>query len=196
MGFPQCHCLRFVFGCKYIKDFPYIQQKRQNFLLPFQKKLDIRSACRRQAYKKIFNYHLKASFRWPLKISSSLLSDSNQRPRDYKSRALANWAKEAGGQLTVSRRYNQVPLLCSHPGGFRGSWPYRTARFFCGCKGTKKSEEWRVKSEEFASFLEYLTPQQVFAKVITKMWKTKDFRHILCQLRENDYFCTLKIISK
>ena len=28
----------------------------------------------------------------------SLLSDSNQRPRDYKSRALANWAKEAGGQ--------------------------------------------------------------------------------------------------
>ena len=25
----------------------------------------------------------------------SLLSDSNQRPRDYKSRALANWAKEA-----------------------------------------------------------------------------------------------------
>ena len=57
----------------------------------------------------------------------SLLSDSNQRPRDYKSRALANWAKEAGGQLAVSRRYNQVPLLCSHPGGFRGSWPYRTA---------------------------------------------------------------------
>ena len=26
---------------------------------------------------------------------SSLLSDSNQRPRDYKSRALASWAKEA-----------------------------------------------------------------------------------------------------
>ena len=28
-------------------------------------------------------------------FSLSLLSDSNQRPRDYKSRALANWAKEA-----------------------------------------------------------------------------------------------------
>ena len=28
----------------------------------------------------------------------SLLSDSNQRPRYYKSRALANGAKEAGGQ--------------------------------------------------------------------------------------------------
>ena len=29
----------------------------------------------------------------------SLLSDSNQRPRDYKSRALANWAKEAYSNL-------------------------------------------------------------------------------------------------
>ena len=39
----------------------------------------------------------------------SLLSDSNQRPRDYKSRAV--------GKLTTSRRYNQVPLLRSSPGG-------------------------------------------------------------------------------
>ena len=44
-------------------------------------------------------------------------------------------------ELTVSRRYNQVPLLRSHPGGFRGSWPYRTypcKRSIClksGCKG-------------------------------------------------------------
>ena len=30
-----------------------------------------------------------------LLVFLSLLSDSNQRPRDYKSRALANWAKEA-----------------------------------------------------------------------------------------------------
>ena len=30
-------------------------------------------------------------------LSLSLLSDSNQRPRDYKSRALANCAKEASG---------------------------------------------------------------------------------------------------
>ena len=35
----------------------------------------------------------------------SLLSDSNQRPRDYKSRALANWAKEAGGKA------NHIALL-------------------------------------------------------------------------------------
>ena len=54
---------------------------------------------------------------------SSLLSDSNQRPRDYKSRALANW-------LTISRRYNQLPLLRSSPGGFEGSWPYGTYPYF------------------------------------------------------------------
>lgn len=30
------------------------------------------------------------------------------------------------GKLTVSRRYNLLPLLRSSPGGFRGSWPYRT----------------------------------------------------------------------
>ena len=34
---------------------------------------------------------VRVFFNFPL----SLLSDSNQRPRDYKSRALANWAKEA-----------------------------------------------------------------------------------------------------
>ena len=37
---------------------------------------------------------------WKSVLHLSLLSDSNQRPRDYKSRALANWAKEAGGQAT------------------------------------------------------------------------------------------------
>ena len=42
--------------------------------------------------------NLKANFRLQMKNELlSLLSDSNQRPRDYKSRALANWAKEAGG---------------------------------------------------------------------------------------------------
>ena len=38
------------------------------------------------------------TFHFSFLSSLSLLSDSNQRPRDYKSRALANWAKEAGGQ--------------------------------------------------------------------------------------------------
>ena len=56
----------------------------------------------------------------------SLLSDSNQRPRDYKSRALATELKRQVGKLTISRRYNQLPLLRSSPGGFEGSWPYRT----------------------------------------------------------------------
>ena len=38
----------------------------------------------------------------------------------------------------ISHRYNQVPLLCSHPGGFRGSWSYETCPSLrlSGCKGT------------------------------------------------------------
>ena len=39
-------------------------------------------------------------------LFSSLLSDSNQRPRDYKSRALANWAKEAITQKMQPSRSN------------------------------------------------------------------------------------------
>ncbi|HIY35720.1 MAG TPA: hypothetical protein H9972_03255, partial [Candidatus Paraprevotella stercorigallinarum] len=30
---------------------------------------------------------------------------------------------------SASRRYNQLPLLRSSPGGFEGSWPYRTFPF-------------------------------------------------------------------
>ena len=30
------------------------------------------------------------------------------------------------GKLPTSRRYNQLPLLRSSPGGFARSWPYRT----------------------------------------------------------------------
>ena len=44
--------------------------------------------------------------------------------------------KRRVGKLAISRRYNQLPLLRSSPGGFEGSWPYRTYPFsFCGCKG-------------------------------------------------------------
>ena len=34
--------------------------------------------------------------------------------------------KRRVGKLPVSRRYNQLPLLRSRPGGFEGSWPYGT----------------------------------------------------------------------
>ena len=68
----------------------------------------------------------------------SLLSDSNQRPRDYKSRALASWAKEAKvGKLLSTRRYNLLPLLCSHPGGFKGSWPWKTCPYSIVGKGNE-----------------------------------------------------------
>ena len=48
---------------------------------------------------------------WVTIFILSLLSDSNQRPRDYKSR--------------------------SRPGGFEGSWPCKTCPsfFLSGCKG-------------------------------------------------------------
>ena len=40
--------------------------------------------------------------------------------------------KRRVGMRSASRRYDQVPLLRSSPGGFRGSWPYRT--FPCSCR--------------------------------------------------------------
>ena len=44
--------------------------------------------------------------------------------------------KRRVGKLTISRRYNQLPLLRSSPGGFIRSWPYRTYPFlFFECKG-------------------------------------------------------------
>ena len=38
--------------------------------------------------------------------------------------------KRRVGKLAISRRYNQLPLLRSSPGGFEGSWPYRTYPYF------------------------------------------------------------------
>jgi len=36
------------------------------------------------------------------------------------------------GKLTVSHRYNLLPLLRSSPGGLTGSWSYRTYPYwFC-----------------------------------------------------------------
>ena len=40
---------------------------------------------------------------------------------------LALWV----GKLPASRRYNQLPLLRSGPGGFARSWPYRTYPYSC-----------------------------------------------------------------
>ena len=59
-------------------------------------------------------------------LEESLLSDSNQRPRDYKSRALPTELKRQKGEQSTSRRYNPLPLLRSSPGGFTGSWPCGT----------------------------------------------------------------------
>ncbi len=34
--------------------------------------------------------------------------------------------KQKKGKLFISHRYNQTPLLYSYPGGFNGSWSYKT----------------------------------------------------------------------
>ena len=48
-------------------------------------------ACRWQAFKDNLRMASENKFSFPIRrLSLSLLSDSNQRPRDYKSRALAN----------------------------------------------------------------------------------------------------------
>ena len=52
-----------------------------------------------------------------LALFLSLLSDSNQRPRDYKSRALANWAKEAGGQAVLIASLQPCTLAAFPPWG-------------------------------------------------------------------------------
>ncbi len=50
----------------------------------------------------------------------SLLSDSNQRPRDYKSRAWPTELKRRVGELTASHSFDLLPLLRSRSGGFTG----------------------------------------------------------------------------
>ena len=65
----------------------------------------------------------------------SLLSDSNQRPQDYKSCALTSWAKEAGW-VSYLHRAATTNYLCYVPvlEGFEGSWPCKTYPFLL-CKG-------------------------------------------------------------
>ena len=69
--------------------------------------------------------------------------------------------KRRVSELSVSRRYNQVPLLCSHPGGFRGSWPYRTRSCFApdllesGCKGNTFFEKKQMFCKKFCFLLTY-----------------------------------------
>ena len=42
--------------------------------------------------------------------------------------------KRRVGKLLASRRYNQLPLLRSRPGGFEGSWPCKTCPSVSVCK--------------------------------------------------------------
>ena len=59
--------------------------------------------------------------------------------------------KRRVGKLLASRRYNQLPLLRSRPGGFEGSWPCKTYPF-CGCKDNEKFIDSKNISLLFSSF--------------------------------------------
>src|SRR6476661_1975750 len=54
--------------------------------------------------------------------------------RSPKNKKIFPWEdlkKEKNGKRPTSHRYNHIPLLCSHPGGFCRSWSCRTCRCKC-----------------------------------------------------------------
>ena len=70
--------------------------------------------------------------------------------------------KRRVGKLTTSHRYDLLPLLRSSPGGFTGSWSYRTYPFCkflntwfstlvfeIGCKFSEKKTKQQVSSKIF-----------------------------------------------
>ena len=48
------------------------------------------------------------------------------------------------GKLPTSRRYNQLPLLRSSPGGFARSWPYRTYPYVLNLSSAKVRKNYDV----------------------------------------------------
>ena len=75
--------------------------------------------------------------------------------------------KRRVGKLLTSRRYNQLPLLRSRPGGFEGSWPCKTypCLSFAGAKVHKFfliSKQIPIKLCFFFFFLKNLTRYRIF----------------------------------
>ena len=48
------------------------------------------------------------------------------------------------GKLFISHRYNQTPLLYSYPGGFNGSWSYKTYPIAKVLLFLKLSRKWTI----------------------------------------------------
>ena len=58
------------------------------------------------------------------------------------------------GKLPTSRRYNQLPLLRSSPGGFARSWPYRTypyVHYLSSAKVRKNYDVTNIKGDFLSS---------------------------------------------
>ena len=100
----------------------------------------------------------------------SLLSDSNQRPRDYKSRALANWAKEAGGQATCIAPL-QPTTFATFP-----SWRIRRelavqdlpVLLESGCKGKKEFRNRQAWACIFTHFNLFCAPFPTVSLLVCK----------------------------
>ena len=94
--------------------------------------------------------------------------------------------KRRVGKLTISRRYNQLPLLRSSPGGFEGSWPYGTYPFSI-CFRATPSKCFSIAGAKVGIFSEYTIPSR---KKMLKNGKIHDFSvFYIPQLTEKDYFC-------
>ena len=73
--------------------------------------------------------------------------------------------KRRVGKLLTSRRYNQLPLLRSRPGGFEGSWPCKTCPSLSGCKGNTLNRHYAAKRLLFYMFLTKNKPDSTKGQV-------------------------------
>ena len=79
------------------------------------------------------------------------------------------------GKLTISRRYNQLPLLRSSPGGFEGSWPYGTYPYFKNLAIPELSARYfLIAGAKVGIFSEYAI------RLLKKMQKKMKRRHFSC----------------
>ena len=83
--------------------------------------------------------------------------------------------KRQVGKLTISRRYNQLPLLRSSPGGFEGSWPYGTYPYFKKLAIPELSARYfLIAGAKVGIFSEYAI------RLLKKMQKKMKRRHFSC----------------
>src|SRR5690554_1834416 len=83
------------------------------------------------------------------------------------------------GKLLTSHRYNLLPLLRSRPGGFRGSWSYKT---YPSAKIVIRYDSTSVLEEYFLIFYfnigQYLLNCLCFIKVVQKFMENSVYNSV------------------